>query len=149
MRKLINISAPILSAQEADDFKEYFAPIPLDKTGIRFTTMWERVIQYRSPGMTLEMAATSMAENLRGGDAYEDGHYAAFNYSQQYKKNLGKIGQPLLVMNLGDDLCEHSRRVDAYLNNGKRVDYPDWGHGFLELWPDQAAEVMLSFFNFE
>lgn len=147
--KLINISAPILSTKEADDFKQYFAPIPLDKAGTRFSTMWERVIHYRGPGMTLEMAAISMAENLRGGDAYEDGHYAAFDYSQQYKEDLGRIDQPVLVMNLGDDLCEHSKRVDAYLNNGRRVDYPHWGHGFLELWPDQAAEVMLNFFDSE
>ena len=99
--------------------------------------------------MTLEMAAASMAESLRGGERYEEGHEAAFNHCQAYAETLGRIEQPLLVMNIGDDLYEHSKRADRLLRNGRRIDFPDWGSGFLEIWPREAAAAMLEFFDAE
>ena len=147
VRRLINISAPLFTPAEVAEFKQYFAPVPLDEAGTRFKTMWQRVLKYRGPGMTLEMAAASMAENLRGGERYEDGHYAAFNFSSRYAELIEQIEQPLLVMNLNDDLHQHSKRVVKYLNNGKLQEYPEWGHGCLELWPDEVAAEMLKFLD--
>lgn len=147
VRKLINISAPILTNEEVDAFHKYFAPIPLDEEGTRLRIMWERVMQYRGPGMTLEMAAESMAENLRGGERYEDGHHAAFAYAKTYAEKITQIDQPLWVMNPNDDLYEHTKRVDAYLKNGSRSDFLDWGHGFLSIWPEKTATEMLKFLD--
>lgn len=147
VEKLINISAPVLTQEEVDHFLEYFAPIPIDEAGTRFKIMWEKVVKYRGPGMTLEMAAISMAENLRGGERYEDGHKAAFEHSRSYVESISKIKQALWVMNLGDDLFEHTKRVDSYLRNGSRTDFPDWGHGCLELHAEEFANQVLSFFN--
>jgi len=145
--KVINIAAPLLTKQEIDDFHKYYAPIPLDKKGTRFSVMWERVLFYGGPGFTLEMAADSMAENLRGGERYEDGHAAAFDYAETYARRLQVIEQPVWVMNLADDLAEHSRRAVDYLNNGHLTEFPDWGHGCLELWPVEVAREMLNFLD--
>ena len=147
VRKLINISAPIIVEQEIEEFKRFFKPIPLDEQGTRYRVMWERVRHFSGPGMTLEMAADSMAENLRGGERYEDGHYAAFDYAATYAKKLGQIEQPLWVMNPADDLHEHTKRVDPYLRNATRTDFPDWGHGFLEIWPQQVAAAIHNFLD--
>ena len=149
VRKAIHISAPIFTDQELQEFRQQFSPIPLDEAGTRFRTLWEWAMQHRGPGMTLEMAALSMAESLRGGERYEEGHEAAFNHCQAYAQTLGKIEQPLLVMNIGDDLYEHSKRADRLFRNGRRIDFPQWGSGFLEIWPGEAAAVMLEFFNAE
>jgi pimeloyl-ACP methyl ester carboxylesterase len=92
------------------------------------------------------MAAESMAENLRAGDAYEWGHEAAFAYAPDFVPNLSKTEHALLVMNPQDDTCEQTRRIDPYLKNGRRVDYPDWGHGFLNAYPEAVARDMLDFF---
>ncbi|MCS1408770.1 MAG: Haloacetate dehalogenase H-1 [Verrucomicrobia subdivision 3 bacterium] len=107
--KVINISAPILNEQEVQYLHDYFATIPLDQEGTRFQTMWQRVLKFRGPGMTLEMAAASLADNLRGGERYEDGHRAAFNHSHTYAETLARIDQPVLVMNVCDDLFEPSK----------------------------------------
>jgi len=149
VNNIVNISAPIFSEKEKHEMHQYFAPVPLDEAGTRFTQMWQRVLQYRGPGMTLEMAATSFAENLRGGERYEDGHQAAFDYSSTYVDTLTRLTQPILVMNPGDDLYVHTKRVDQHLHHGRRLDYPDWGHGFLDLHSAAVAEIILNFFRSE
>ena len=147
VKKLINISAPIFTELELDHFRQYFAPMPLDEEGARFRIMWERIMKYRGPGMTLEQSAVSMAENMRGGENYEWGHRAAFNYAEAYTSHLAEITQPLLVMNPKDDLYEQTKRVDAFLKEGSRVDFPAWGTGFLDVFSEPVAQEMLRFFD--
>ena len=147
VKKLVNISAPIFTPEEKLTLDEYFAPIPLDEEGKRFKIMWSRIMQYRGPGMTLEMAARSMAENMRGGENYEWGHRAAFNNTETYASRLTELDQPLLIMNLKDDLYTHSLRADKLISNGYRKDYPDWGHGFLDVFPEQVARELLDFLD--
>lgn len=149
VRKLINISAPILTEQEVADFHQYYSPIPLDKEGTRFKTGWERVMYYAGPGMTLEMSATSFAENLRAGERYEDGHFAAFEYAQAYQKQLTALTQPILVMNLKDDLYEHCQRAEALIHRGRYKEYLNWGHGFLDIWPQEVAAEITDFLDSE
>ena len=97
--------------------------------------------------MTLQMCADSMAENLRAGDNYEWGHEAAFTYARDYISNLAKIEKPVFVMNVNDDTFEHTKRIDPILKNGKRIDYPDWGHGFLSAFPKDVALEINKFHN--
>ncbi|MBU3002617.1 alpha/beta fold hydrolase [Paraglaciecola arctica] len=147
VNKVVNIAAPIFLPSEVQTFCDKFAPIPLDEQGNRFRIMWERIIHYRGPGMTLEMCADSMAENLRAGDAYEWGHMAAFNHAAQYIEQIKTLSHRLLVINLDDDMREQSERVDSYLNNGLRKDYFQWAAGFLDAFPEDVAVELLSFFD--
>ena len=109
--------------------------------------MWERVLEHRGPGMTLQMAADSFAENLRAGDDYEWGHRAAFAYSRTYNERLGKITQPMLVINPADDCFVQSKRADDIMVNGRRTDHPEWGHGFLQAYAGDAANEINTFIN--
>ena len=145
--KLVCISAPVFTEAEVADMQRAYAAVPLDEAGTRFRAMWERILNHRKPGVSLAMAAEAFAENLRGGERYEEGHQAAFAHSQAYAEALAKIEQPVLVMNVGDDLFEHSKRADELMRNGRRVDYPDWSHGFLDAWPREAAKAMLDFLD--
>lgn len=147
VRRLIQISAPVITPEEVEQFLSYYSPVPLDEAGTRFTQMWQRILHYRGPGMTLEMAATSLAENLRAGEAYEWGHHAAFMHAQRYAESLAKLAHPIWVMNLNDDLCAHTRRVDALLSNGHRTDFPNWGAGFLDLYSQEVAAEVRQFFD--
>ena len=97
--------------------------------------------------MTLEMCAESMAENLRAGDDYEWGHRAAFDYAGTYNRKLGEIDHPMLVLNPGDDCQAQTRRADDIMKNGERVECPQWGHGFLNAYPADAARVILDFID--
>jgi pimeloyl-ACP methyl ester carboxylesterase len=140
-----SIAAPVLTDDEAAALDATFAPLPLDEAGTRYTTLWRRVLEHRGPGMTLEMCAESMAENFRGGEAYEWGHRAAFADVPAYRARLEAITQPVFVMNVRDDLWEVTPRADAMLVNGVRRDYPDWGNGFLTLHAAAAAADILAF----
>ena len=145
VKSIVSISAPVFTAAESAALEETFSPIPIDEQGTRFRIMWERVLEHRGPGMTLQMAADSFAENLRAGDDYEWGHRAAFAYSPTYNQKLGKIEQPILVINPADDCFEQSKRADAIMIKGRRVDHPEWGHGFLQAYPQDAANEIIEF----
>lgn len=142
---IVSISAPVFTPEEARELDAAFSPIPIDEEGNRFRIMWERVMQHRGPGMTLEMAAASFAENLRAGADYEWGHRAAFAYADEYRRNLADIETPVFVLNPADDCYEQSKRADELLINGHRRDYPEWGHGFLNAYPEAAADAILDF----
>lgn len=142
---IVSFSAPLYTAEEQAALDEAFQPIPIDETGTRFQLMWQRVIDHRGPGMTLEMAAESFAENLRAGDHYEWGHRAAFAYAPTYRKRLGELDQPILVINPADDCFEPSQRADAIMKNGRRIDVPNWGHGLFSAYPRRVATLVLEF----
>ena len=144
---ITSISAPVLTESEVEQLSEAFQPIPIDEAGTRFRINWERVLKHRGPGMTLQMAAESFAENLRAGDDYEWGHRAAFAYAAEYNRKLAEIEQPNFVMNPADDMFEQSPRADAMMKNGRRKDYPQWAHGFLNAYPAEAAAEILAFIN--
>ena len=144
---ITSISAPVLTEEEVEQLSAAFEPIPIDEAGTRFKVNWERVLKHRGPGMTLQMAAESFAENLRAGDDYEWGHRAAFAYAGEYNRKLAEIEQPNFVMNPADDMFEQSPRADSIMKNGRRKDYPQWAHGFLNAYPADAAAEILAFVN--
>jgi len=144
---IVNIGAPVFTEEEQAKLDAEYSPIHIDEEGSRFRIMWERVLQHRGPGMTLQMAAASFAENLRAGDDYEWGHRAAFAYAPTYNRKLGEVEHPILVINPDDDCHEQSIRADALMQNGTRTDCPQWGHGFLNAYPADAAALILEFID--
>lgn len=145
VRSLILVSAPIFSETELDELGSAYEPIPVDEAGSRFSIQWKRVIQHRGPGVSLQMAAASFAENLRAGDDYEWGHRAAFAYARSFSTRLAQLEHTILVVNPGDDCHESTKRSDALFRNGRRIDFTQWGHGFMNAYPDDAARVFLEF----
>lgn len=142
---IVSQSAPIMTPEEVAAFEGAYKPIPLDEAGTRFRVLWERVLEHRGPNMPLTLCAESYAENFRSGDAYEWGHRAAFAYAATYTKRLAEIEQPILLINVNDDLNEHSRRADNLMKNGRRLEKPDWGHGFLSLHAIETAQIVETF----
>ncbi|MEO1575187.1 MAG: alpha/beta fold hydrolase [Pseudomonadota bacterium] len=142
---IVSQSAPVMTDEEIAAFSDAYAPIPLDEAGTRFTRLWARVLEHRGPNMPLTLCAESFAENLRSGDAYEWGHRAAFDYAPRYRDRLTSIATPILVLNVNDDLCEHSRRADALMQHGQRLELPEWGHGFLSVHADDTAHIIERF----
>ena len=129
---IVMISALVLTSKEREAFKSDFQPVPLDEAGTRFKHMWEQSIKHRGPGVTLENLAYSMAENLRAGEAYEWGHGAAFAYTDTFAERIKTLPHRITVLNPNDMLFEYTPRVGKLLQNGKIIDHPQWGFGFLE-----------------
>lgn len=147
VRRIVNLSAPAFTDDEVAALLDYFRPITLDEAGTRFRVMWERILHFRGPGMDLPMCARSLGDNLLAGEDYEEGHRAAFEHAADYLEELQGLPHPLRVMNIADDLFEQTRRIDPWLNNGKRRDYPQWGNGFLELHPREVAAELRDFLD--
>lgn len=147
VNRIINISAPLFSAAEVAELGSFFQPIRLDESGTRFRVMWERIMKFRGPNMNLEMCAASLCDNLLGGEAYEDGHQAAFEHAPRYAQLLAQIPHEILVMNIADDLQAVTRRSESLLRNGSLQEHADWGNGFLELHAVAVARKILRFFD--
>lgn len=144
---IVSHSAPVLTPAEAEALAKLYAPLPLDTAGTRFDLLWRRVIKHRGPDMPLTLCAQSFAENLRSGEAYEWGHRAAFAYAATYQERLASLDHAILLLNVNDDLREHSRRADALMKNGRRVEKADWGHGFLSVHAAAVAALCDEFFS--
>ncbi|MEL7535748.1 MAG: alpha/beta fold hydrolase [Pseudomonadota bacterium] len=142
VRRIVMVSAPVLTNEELTAFNALYAPIELDLDGTRFRKQWESVVKHRGPGMTLTMMAESFAEGLRGGEGYEWGHRAAFAYAPRYPDVVASLSQRVVVLNPHDDLAHITPRIEPYLNNGELVDKPDWGHGFFDAHTDDAVATI-------
>lgn len=136
------VSAAILTAEERSQFNSLYEPIPLDEDGSRFRIMWERIVEHRGPGMTLEMMANALAENMRGGENYEWGHRAAFTYGDVFNTVIGALPHPITILNPADDLQDYSRRAGSFLQNGKVVELPEWGHGLFDVYTEDITEIV-------
>lgn len=136
------ISASILNAQEVHDFDRFFQAIELDEKGSRFIEMWRRVTHYASADMSYEMMAISFAEGLRGGEAYEWGHRAAFAYNHTFIERISQLNHPIVILNPADLLFEFTKRASPLLNNGRVLDLPNWGASVLYTHPRDVYRVL-------
>jgi pimeloyl-ACP methyl ester carboxylesterase len=139
---IVMVSAALLTPDERAQFADYFQPIPLDADGTRFREMWARIGKHAGPGMTLEMMARSMLQNMMGGEAYEWGHAAAFAYDAPFQAALTTLPHRIAILNPGDELQEATRRAAPLLRNGEIVELPEWGHGFLEVRAHEASALV-------
>ena len=130
--RIIMISAPVFSPKALQEVKNYFQPVPLDRAGTRFNLMWQNVQKHAAKCKSLTLAAESFAENLRGGENYEWGHRAAFDYAPQFPEVVSNIKQRIDIINPDDDLNQNTPAIRPYLQNGEIHERPDWGHGFLD-----------------
>lgn len=142
VRAIVIVSAALFTPQERAAFEALYAPIPLDEAGSRFSALWARIVAHRGPGMTLEMMATALAENLRGGERYEWGHRAAFAHGPRFEALMRAASHPLCVLNPADELQAHTRRAAAIAKHVRVIERPDWGHGFLDASADEAAALV-------
>jgi pimeloyl-ACP methyl ester carboxylesterase len=139
---IVMISAPVFTADELSTIKSHYKEIPLDIAGTRFSTMWERVVAHRGPGVTLEMLAESFGENFRAGENYEWGHRAAFEYAPRFPAVVQKLTHRITVINPNDDMAKQTPRIAPYLANGEVVDQFEWGHGFFDAKTGEAVAVI-------
>lgn len=138
------ISAAILTDEEREMFKDMFTPIPLDEAHTRFRVSWERIIERQGPGQTLEMMDRSMYMNMMGGEAYEWGHVAAFAWGKPFDEALTQLPHRITLLNPTDDLTECTRRADGLMRNGEIIECPQWGYGFMDAFPEDVADLVLT-----
>jgi len=133
VRRIVMVSALVLTPSEQAEFEAMFQPVDLDEDGTRFKDMWAKSVQHRGKGVSLVDLAASFAENLRAGEAYEWGHKAAFEYNRFFPERVSSLTHKIIVLNPGDMLFELTPRVALLLQNGEVINHPNWEFGFMDL----------------
>ena len=104
--------------------------------------LWNLVTANRHADTSLEMCATALAEILRGGEKYEWGHHAVFDYNLKFPQVISSLTHSVALLIPGDELYEMTKRTIDYLHNVTVFDLPEWGHGFLEVNAEALANMI-------
>ncbi len=147
VRRVIMIAAPVFTQSELAELRAHFAPVQLTADGSHLVPPWTEHVRWAMPGWTLDHVATQFPDALRRPAVSWWGHNAAFTYSLADK--LPSVRQPLLVLNPEDDLYTQTRRAKSLISNGRFKELPGWGHGFLDIHTQQAADIVRDFLSAE
>lgn len=147
VRRVIMISAPLFTQSELAELRAHFAPVQLTADGSHLVAPWAEHVRWAMPGWTLDHVATQFPDALRRPAISWWGHNAAFTYPLADK--LPGVQQPLLVLNPEDDLHVQTRRANGLMSNGQFKELPGWGHGFLDIHSQEAADIVRDFLRAE
>ena len=142
VNRVVLSSAAVLYPNEIDELRASFQPIQLDEAGTRFTHLWNLLMRNRHDDMTLERCASVFAEMLRGGEQYEWGHHAVFEYNLKFPSVLESVTHPVALLNPKDELYQMTKRTMTYLPNAQLFDLPEWGHGYLDAHAERAYALV-------
>ena len=146
VRRLILIAAPIFTDDERQAMRDHYSHHAPTADGSHLAALWRSFLHYNlSASLPIERVADAFPDMLLGRGLAWWGHRAAFNH--YLDRRLPLIGQPILVFNPGDDLQTFTARAGAYLRNGRIVELPGWGHGFLDGFTAAAADLVRSFLD--
>ncbi len=140
VRRLVLVSAPIFTDAELAEHRAHYARDELLADGSHAAERWRAHLYWAMEGWTPQHVAQQFPDALRRPTISWWGHSAAFSYPTADR--LAQVRQPVLVLNPEDDLHEQTRRAEGVLGNGRIHELPGWGHGFLDLFPDQAAALV-------
>lgn len=144
VRRLVLVSAPMFSGAELETMRREYAPVEPQVDGSHLITRWRRFAHhYLGRGLPLEDAAELFIEGFLGGRNEWWGHRAAFNYPPGMR--AGEVAQPVLVLNPEDDLRDYTDRADGRFSAACIVRLDGWGHGFLDVHTEAAADLVASF----
>jgi pimeloyl-ACP methyl ester carboxylesterase len=145
--RVVLIAAPLFTEAELAELHEHFAPVQLSRDGSHLAATWAEHVHWAMPGWTLDHVATQFPDTLRRPAISWWGHNAAFNYPLADK--LSKVRQPILVLNPQDDLHAQTQRAGDLINEGGIKELPGWGHGFLDIHTQEAANMVRGFLSAE
>lgn len=145
VRRIVLIAAPLFTADELAELHAHFAPVQLSRDGSHLMAPWAEHVHWAMPGWTLDHVATQFPDALRRPAISWWGHNAAFNYPLGEK--LPAVSQPILVLNPEDDLHAQTRRAQGLIGGENIKELPGWGHGFLDIHTQQAANIVRDFLN--
>ena len=138
VRAVVLTAIPILTQEEKDRFAA-LPPIAFDEEGEFLKTEWQRSMQWRGPGQTVDSVKRTFAEKMRPG-ARERGATAVVKYDLETP--LTALNKPLLVFRPKDDLWQATSRARVLTPKARWVELPDYGHGLFEVaGPSLAKQI--------
>lgn len=138
VRRVILVSVPVFNLEEREAFQARSSQTPLTEDGAHLLREWQRQLQSRGPGTTLEDCADGFAERLHSGANALWGINAAYNYAAN--ERLPLLRQPVLVIRPQDEHWDAAPRARQLLRNARVVDLPDHGAGIFSVAPQPVAQ---------
>jgi pimeloyl-ACP methyl ester carboxylesterase len=146
IRRLVLISATIFTDAERQAFREHYGPKTPTTDGSHLAALWRSFLFHNlRGGLTIDDVADAFPDMLLGRNNSWCGHRAAFNHYPDQR--LPMTDKPILMFNPNDDLREYTPRAAPFLRNGRIIDLPSWGHGFLDGSIADAAALVRSFLD--
>lgn len=146
VRRLVLVSAPIFTEAERQQLRQLYGPTPPKLDGSHLVERWHSFVHhYLGRGLDLDKVADLFPERLLGRATSWWGHNAAFSFAPDMR--LPEVEQPMLVLNPGDDLHMQTLRAGPLIRNGRILEMPGWGHGFLDGFTEDAVRLVTSFLD--
>ncbi|MET0241257.1 MAG: alpha/beta hydrolase [Sphingobium sp.] len=146
VRRIVLVSAPLLTDEERAQMRDLYKRTEPSLDGEHLMKRWRGYVHHNlGRGLDLEAVADMFPDGLLGRNKAWWGHRAAFNH--QPDMGLPEVRQPIMIINPGDDLQQFTPRAKDLLVNGRIVDRPEWGHGFLDASTKDAEALVRGFLD--
>ncbi len=146
VRRLVLAGAPILEPMDSADLDAQFGhEIHPQEDGSHLIPLWKQVYDDRGPSQTLDWLMYVFPDHIQAGPRKPWAPKAAF--SCDLKGILQQLAHPILVLNFASYIYATTARCEPYLNNGRLMDLPEWGHGFLQTRPKEVANIVRDFLD--
>jgi pimeloyl-ACP methyl ester carboxylesterase len=145
VRRVAFVALPVFDAADRATFEREPWPVPVAEDGSHVAREWQRTVQWRGPGVSLEQLAESFAEKLRNGPRAAWGARAAMHWAAA--ERLPQVTQPALVLRPRDDLWEHTLRGRPLLPQARWRDLPEHGFGLFGVATRTVAAELREFLD--
>ena len=147
VRRLVLFSAPIIDDVERKKLGDKFGEIiPPKDDGSHLIELWKQVYEPRGPKQTVEDCMKIFHDHIRAPTHMKPwAPRAAFLYP--LSETLKKITQPTVIYNIANEVHNPTLAAKKYINNGKLVEIPSWGHGFLQNETKEVDRILRLFFD--
>lgn len=148
VRRVATISMPVFTDAELVELRELYNPESVfTMDGEKLKERWLWYIEFFRVGTvnTIEDAARFFISRLSGGANHWWGHRAAFAYD--VPAAAAEVDVPMLILNLDDDLREHTPRAMQYLSSAELADCPQWSHGLLDSHAADVAQLVTTYLD--
>jgi len=146
VRRVVLVAVPIFSAQERDAFVRSSAqPTAVSDDGSHLVREWQRSMEYRGPGMTLDQVAENFADKLHNGPQAWWGPNASHHYPAL--ERLPMLKHPVLALRPKDHTWEAAQQIRQLVRGVKIVDLPEFGFGVFDVAPGVLAQHVRAFLN--
>lgn len=145
VRKLVLVGVPLVNDVDRAAFRKSPWPLPPLEDGSHLSVEWQRSVQWRGAGVSIEQLAAAFAEKLRAGAAASWGARAVMDYPAV--ERLRALTQPTLVIRPKDDLWDITPRARSVLRAATYVDLPQCGFGLFDVAADEIGKTCRAFLD--
>jgi pimeloyl-ACP methyl ester carboxylesterase len=120
-------------------------PVPRANDLTHVTRLWDLMQTLFDPRTSAQWRHRALAESLMTGVRLPWGFEAVFSYD--FQAAMAEVEQPVMVINLEDDLYETTKLNAHRYPNGRRVDLDGVAHGVMTLETDRMVALIRGFLD--